>query len=1061
MPYSDIEIQDKANRMVDAGASEEEVRSFIDAAKREATPAVAPEEPGIVAQSWEGAKKIANDMIELAPTPKEAAGATFSWENLLMPGVGQWVRLIRNKPKRLDYAAEVALPLAVQIATIEGTPALQAAAGGAAAFVGNGLAQLRRVASGEQKDFEWGQSAQNTALGALPFIGPAKLAGLAGIAERGAKLAAVPAAAAATTAVRTWIDEGRLPTEEELAFAAGLPLALHVTSLPVGYAGRKVSQKLGKMAEKEARMHAEGVQPTLGTLDRGYALGENIIAEKGGLGSDVATSIEDMHKGMKAYLADTSTPKTQIFDMGSEYYGAYDAAKEARDALSQQAKEAQAASREAQTNLLSLQARVGKDAQEQLKNLAEEAANKDLIATTSSVVQNGVEILQKQIQGDVELLNPAVAADRIYSRVITPLMEKKLDPATGRAIGAYPRYFNDKYSKFDPTIAVYEVDPILAKVAELEKYIPDGQPSDLGAAISYVKKTLPTVDDTGKSLPRSLGTLRDLREDLYGRAKGNVQGNQRAHITELARSVSDLINDGAKAASVKAAEFGKTWDAAELVATNAAYKRFRDILDLPGVSEFLDPTTARLTVDKALAEMEKSGKQGETFKNLTALIDYANELTPQLGETLRQSRNEVFKGALFSNLRKKGAFDHVTGRYGVDPSELADWMTRMEDVSEGTLKDLGLGDRGTASALKQLADYYPHASKPTADELGAIFRNPVFQASLEAQGQGGATPKDVLNHFLGKQMADSQLQNMANMTANLAAVGKLDVAKGLWAEARARVAKTGGDLAKADAKLVELGDDPLKVAFSSNGLNPKSYDDLARTLWDTDNFSDDLVQRFVDAAKKTEGGENFLMEIRAREIADFFADENVASPSFVATPTIPNYQEIAKFHQGDAAMEPIRRRAKILLGDEGFQLLDERSRMARDLLEYQKATRAKSENVAGRVPANSITRKAIGLIESLVKEGEYRAAAWVLLDPEKRLSQTAKALQKTGEVAAQVGTEKTVPIRNALVKGAVSLPYSEPVEEPQSQQEQPPAEEPVLDLSLLQRLRASRQEPTE
>ena len=525
----------------------------------------------------------------------------------------------------------------------------------------------------------------------------------------------------------------------------------------------------------------------------------------------------------------------------------------------------------------------------------------------------------------------------------------------------------------------------------------------------------------------------------------------------MARSVSDLINNGADdAAKVAQQSFGKTWDAEALRAVNAGYRRYSDLLELPGVADFLDKDTAKLTVTRALSEMDKSGADAVTFSNLSKVIQYASEISPELGETLRRQRNDIFKGALFQRFAE-GNFDEASGSYLVSPSKLASWMSGVEQASPGTLKELGLGDAGTANALKALADAYPHASSPTDAQLASIFRNPLFQASMEAQKFGGKTPKDVLNHFLGQAMADSQTRNMADLTANLASMGKLEEAKAVWAEARQRVVQSGQDLAKADAALVELGEDPLKVAFSSAGLNPKSYDDLAKFLKNP-NTPDKWVQSIVEGAEQTEQGKAFLDEIRARELADYFAEESVASPSYIQTPTIPNYQKIAEFHQGDVALSDTRRRLGLLLGEDNLRVLDERSRIARDLLDYAKGGKAPSDMMAGKAPVNSVTRKALGLVESAIRTGEYRVAAWLLLNSDGRLGTTAAVLQKAGEAASK----GAAPVQTVLSKKGEMLPrVGQAAQEQDSQTQEPPMVQfhPPENSPLLQQLRASR--PTE
>lgn len=1007
-----------------------------------------PKQSGALTLAWEGAKRVAKDMWELTPTPKEAVSAALTWENALMPGMGAAIHLMREKPRRFDYTVEVGLPLVAQIATTEFSPTVQSVAGAVTGGIGNILGQTRRVMAGEQKNYEEGQFYQNTALSAIPILGPVKVAGLTGVALKTAKVAALPVAGVVTTAIRVNIDEDRVPTREETIFAAGLPLALHVTAMPVGLAGRAVSKKIKDMAEKEARMNSVGVKPTLGMVDTRFAQAEQGIAERQGIGKAIPASIEDANKDMKAFLADAATPKAEIFEMGTEYYDTLNRAQKVRDSMSEEAKAAVAASREAQDKLMLLRNLVDKETREALEEEVSKKANESFLATVSSTVKNAQDLARDQLQGSTPLLNPAVAADAAYDRVIAPMFDKK--------VGAFPVHFNEQYSKFDSNIPVYDVAPLSGAVKEAEGMVTKGIDTPLGAAVGVAK-------DFVAAPRRSLGDVRTLRDKLYFASRGNMSGGDRNVIIQMARSASDLINDGADdAADVAFREFGKTWDAGALRTVNAGYRRYSDLLELPGVADFLDKDTSKATVNKALSEMDKSGANAVTFDNLSKVINYASEIAPELGETLRRQRNDIFKGALFQRFAE-GNFDEASGSYLVSPSKLATWMSTVEQASPGTLKELGLGDAGTATALKKLSEAFPHASDPTDAQVASVFRNPLFQASMEAQKFGGKTPTDVLNHFLGQAMADSQTRNMADLTANLASMGKLEEAKAVWAEARQRVVRAGQDLAKADSLLVELGQDPLKVAFSSAGLNPKSYDDLAKFLKNP-NTPDKWVQSIVEGAEQTEQGKAFLDEIRARELADYFAEESVASPSYIQTPTIPNYQKIAEFHQGDVALSDTRRRLGILLGEDNLRVLDERSRIARDLLDYAKGGKAPSDMMAGKAPVNSVTRKALGLVESAIRTGEYRVAAWLLLNSDGRLGTTAAVLQKAGEAASK----GAAPIQTFLSKRGEMLPrIGQAAQEQDSQTQElpnvrfrPPQEASTPEeVSLLQRLRASR--PTE
>lgn len=128
-----------------------------------------------------------------------------------------------------DAIAEVGLPTAAQIAAAPLGPKAMAGAGGIAAGVGNSVAQIRRMLTGEQTGFNIGEAVAMTGMGAMPVGGPGAIANSFG-AKRAAAAGlgtAIQTGAGAGVAeqMRSIIDEGRLPSDKQLAIAAALPAA--------------------------------------------------------------------------------------------------------------------------------------------------------------------------------------------------------------------------------------------------------------------------------------------------------------------------------------------------------------------------------------------------------------------------------------------------------------------------------------------------------------------------------------------------------------------------------------------------------------------------------------------------------------------------------------------------------------------------------------------------------------------------------------------------------------------------------------------------------------------
>ena len=99
-----------------------------------------------------------------------------------------------------------------------GGPKGAIAGGAAGSALGNFMSQNYRLNRGFQEDFGMGEFAASTALGAVPSLTQAKqLKNLGGLAHTGIRSAEGAGLATGELLARTYVDEGRAPTREELA----------------------------------------------------------------------------------------------------------------------------------------------------------------------------------------------------------------------------------------------------------------------------------------------------------------------------------------------------------------------------------------------------------------------------------------------------------------------------------------------------------------------------------------------------------------------------------------------------------------------------------------------------------------------------------------------------------------------------------------------------------------------------------------------------------------------------------------------------------------------------
>ena len=163
----------------------------------------------------------ATDRLRQQQSEADEATFTVDWEatdRYRMRGY----RLPAREPDLIDTAIiigrEVVPAIVGGFLGAGGGPVGIAAGGAVGSALGNAWSQNYRIERGFQEDFGMGEFAASTVLGAIPSLTQAKqLKNLGGLAHTGIRAGEGAALATGELTARTFIDEGRAPTREELA----------------------------------------------------------------------------------------------------------------------------------------------------------------------------------------------------------------------------------------------------------------------------------------------------------------------------------------------------------------------------------------------------------------------------------------------------------------------------------------------------------------------------------------------------------------------------------------------------------------------------------------------------------------------------------------------------------------------------------------------------------------------------------------------------------------------------------------------------------------------------
>jgi hypothetical protein len=997
----------------------------------------------------EGRRMAENEAVRASSTPGGLAGiGRYS-------GFGQAGEYFSNKPQRLDIAMEAGIPLAAQILTTEFSPAVQSWVGAGASVLGNALAQGRRMLDDEQEGFQFGQSAQAFALGKVLVAGPLKAGATAArpfvsMVGTTAKTAAkMGAAGALGETLRTGIDEGRLPSTEELTFASSIPAAFTISTLPVQLTGAALAKGATTLAKRAETFRKAGIRPTPAMLyPEKFAPLEREMAQRGA--GDVSKRIGGAYDDLGAYtesLYPNVEGKAELFNDLAPLLNRTDTVQKQVAKLDDAARQAFAAKEEALTRLKKVVATGESAGMSAAYDDALKARDGAFQTAWSSTLKNAQDLqVLKQTEGYARW-TPARQRDEAVEHFIKP------------AIAALDDHFDTGYrlietatpvKGFNTASIVKEADDVLSKLtavketAEGEALKSVGRKSD--SAMSLVKSAF------GEGKEVSLQDLRNVRDDLSRRVRmGAIDSSAEEHaIKGVISRITDTISGQAK--EVYGEELGQ-----QLVDLNSFYRRKATALDKKGVSLLYakEPTDASITtIVKGM--LDGNGVDSDEYKNLLGVASLVEEINPMAGAAVRSHFRSAIREGVIGTAATH--YDASLGKTFVDGEKLTEALGKLER-QPGTLEALGLGNRDSLARLQALFQKFPEASQMTQEQITQLVESPAFRDG-----------KASFYTTMEKVFAENQAENQIKRAAYLRKSGDEEAALEAYTKAKETLYGVTANADAAKKRLAELMDDPKIVALSQ--FKDTDLDGFLNTFRTATS-----KERQAAAAALPEGLKDRLEQ---RALADFFGSLDRKVPMGLSEATLGvDPTKISKLlTSGGSEAKDTFRYFQDFISPERLAKLQEIADASTALMEYERLGQRRVSEITGKSGAGGSlvggARRIAEMANYWVQRGQYKLAADVALGSDaavQAFSSIAPLAEDLTQTAKVVSEQLARPVRllGASVRaagererGLEPTPEESPVQRLLTpSEESPPVPAPTPEQeaqyeSLLQQLRASR-----
>lgn len=869
----------------------------------------------------------------------------------------------------IDMLLEAGIPMVAQAAATETGPGGQAVIGSGLSVIGNVLAQTRRVLMGEQEGFSGGQIAQAAATGAVPFGPAAKAASarpvLRSIVDAGVSATKSGAVGVGGEAIKTAIDEGRLPTAREAVVAGSIPGVIGGAASGIGSVAKGIATRGRRVAENLADYGTNRASSGM-LLPEDLAATEQRLARErpgGQISSRVDAAYQDMSDQVQG-IAPNPKEGAEIFDMASPLLGQISKTQDELSKLNSAAQKANERARQAAQKVRGALAVSDKESSEAAFEAAQKWSNEAFDANLGSALENAKEIATTKITGGAQGIDSATARTLFVEHVAKPI-EAAFDEKSAQM-----------YSLVNGESKVFDSKPIISKAQEIASKASGKLPAKLESSVKSVSEML------GDGEAVSLQDLRNVRAELLKKAQiGGLGSYEEKLIKDVAHEITSQIDSQASRALGK-----ESGDA--LKAANKFYSETRPLFDQRGVDVLFSTGTADEFSRTMLSGMEKAGIKSDEYKNLQNLISKIGEFNPELAKAAQSHVQDTLRRSIIFDASRVNPAS-IDGGLMVDSAALVDRLDKMARVP-GTLEALNLGTPAKIAELKKLMASYPEASKMGSREWEALLDSPAFKQ---------ATASGELSTLLAPVMAASQAEAQLVKAVNLRAGGKIERANAAYDSALETVKKINGDVAAARARYEELLKDPAAVALNNPGISDSGFNAFSNSLFNpkASAVTNTDVRAIADALRTSSSPQNreLLKRLQERYIADKIASYHSTPPSSQMLQH-PDSDSVALFfnpiNPRDATNEIDRARA--LLEPEQLNALSAFSRTARAIGKYERFGVVPVKAGSYDIPVVGQIRRGLDAIADLYREGKYEIAARLLANP----SEFARYSTKVGEV---------------------------------------------------------------
>jgi hypothetical protein len=894
----------------------------------------------------------------------------------------------------IDIGLEAGIPAVAQTLAIPLTPAGQSFVGSTTSAIGNVLAQVRRIAAGEQKGFSPGQTVSAAAIGAIPFSGPgANLERVTAsqfvknAAKQGLKTGA---AAVAGQEIQSLVDQQKLaPIPETIGvgilgatLGAGASTISDIATNRI-LRSREISKSLGELGGM-----AEQASP-------GMLLPSELAPVEGKLALRKPSGVpaQRAEEGRKAFseqavkLAPDIEEGDVIYNEIGPKIGAINKLETDISAVGEKAAKANEQVDASLAAIREARATGQAGTEEAIKLEVQKAADEAFQSNFQSVKENAKRVIAEESAGGFQGVNPAIAQEIKNEFVVRP------------AANAVRRQQEVLYApiKGMEKDAVFETAPILAKADEVAAETSGGLPGKVESAIKTVREIL-------KEPTASLQDLRNLRSDIYRAIDLNEFGSSNADrlMKGIAGEITAQIDS--QATKVLGEEAGQ-----QLLRANKFYSETRPIFAEGRINKILNTEALGDSATSLVNQIRSSGVDAPEYKALIEAIDATRKFDPELADGLKNRLNNTIKRSIIHRASDS------SGR--VDPAEMFKYLDDIKkaDKSGNSLLEFGFGDAKQVDDLGKLLEKYPDASKLTSQQWDDLMSVPAFASELS---------KKPIATDIERILAVTQAENQLIKSANLRAAGAVNKAEKLYQDAISTAKSLNISEQEMKGRMEQLMADPSFVAWNNPKFPNQGFNALKSALFDPEanKVSNADIRELVSklASSKNSADQKTLKNLQSAYLADKIAvfDKSNAKNLLLE----PKSDEIAIFfnpaNPGNKNNELERFKALFQNDPDAINRIQQFGRMARAVQEYEKLAKTPVIPASYNIPVVGEIRRGFDFLGDLYRQKKYDQLSSLLSNPRefaKLQLQSGRQIQElvpgfvSGGMGAIRGLENNTP----------------------------------------------------